>query len=200
VIRSFRQEYASRDGTPVISHVDLSIFVKHYFALCLDCNFCHDACCFHGTDVALDNLKRLEEYADGLEAYTGIPRNEWFTGDLHEDIEYAGGAYRRTRVRGGACSFLNRSGRGCLIHRFCREQDLDYHDLKPVTCWLFPVTFNAGLLQAAAEIQDGSLICSNTGPTLYEAARSELSYYFGEALISELDEIGASVSDQAAMG
>jgi hypothetical protein len=93
----------------------------------------------------------------------------------------------------GACVFLSRAGRGCLIHSFCLEQGMDFHDLKPMVSCLFPVTFGSGLLQPSDDVEDDSLICLNSDPELYQGVRSDLSYYFGEALVSELDELEAEV-------
>jgi hypothetical protein len=70
---------------------------------------------------------------------------------------------------------------------------MDYHELKPMVCSLFPLTFGEGLLQASDEAGDSSLICIGTGPTLYEGARAELRYYFGDDLVGELDELVASL-------
>ncbi len=189
MIRHLKNTYASRDGVPVIAAVDPAIFSKRYFTDCLACTFCHDICCSYGADIDVENFQRLEPYADALEDFTHVPRAEWLTGQFEDDAEVAGGRYTRTRVRDGRCAFLNRNGRGCLIHRFCLEKGLDYHRLKPVVCWLFPVTFDNGLLGPSTEIQDNSLICMNMGPTLYRAARGELHYYFGEGLVAELDQL-----------
>jgi len=52
---------------------------------------------------------------------------------------------------------------------------------------LFPLTFEQGVLVAAAELADGSLVCAGEGPTLYEGARDELRHYFGAGLVAELD-------------
>jgi len=43
--------------------------------------------------------------------------------------------------------------------------------------------------KASGEIDDKSLICVDQGPTLYDGMRGELSYYFGEAFVTELDDI-----------
>jgi hypothetical protein len=52
---------------------------------------------------------------------------------------------------------------------------------------LFPVTFDYGVLGASSEAVDRSLVCAGSGPTLYEGTRGELAYYFGDALVPELD-------------
>lgn len=194
-IKWLQRPHASQSGTPIISHVDLNIFRKRYFTYCLNCTFCHDACCTHGVDVDVENVERINAYAEALEKHTGVSRSEWFSGDFQEDAEFAGGQHTRTVVIRGGCAFLNGNGRGCLIHNFCVDQHIDYHALKPMVCCLFPVTFDGGLLHPASEIDDGSLICINAGPTLYEGARSEILYYFGSSLIAELDTMAESLRD-----
>jgi hypothetical protein len=122
-----------------------------------------------------------------------IPSAEWFTQERWPDSEFPGGSYARTQVVNGACVFLNRAGRGCSIHSFCLERGLDFHELKPMVSCLFPVTFDNGLLLPSDDVEDDSLICLNSGPGLYRGVRSDLSYYFGEAFVSELDELEAVV-------
>ena len=61
--------------------------------------------------------------------------------------------------------------------------------LKPLVSTLFPVTFEHGVLTASNELADGSLVCAGDGPTLYAGARDELHYYFGAALVAELDRL-----------
>jgi hypothetical protein len=66
---------------------------------------------------------------------------------------------------------------------------MDYHELKSLVDCLFPITFADGTLCPADEVTDGTLICADTGPTLYRGLRGELAYYFGEEFVSELDEL-----------
>ena len=54
---------------------------------------------------------------------------------------------------------------------------------------LFPLTFEQGVLVASNEVIDGTLICSGAGPSCYDGAREELRYYFGDALVLELDAL-----------
>ena len=76
-----------------------------------------------------------------------------------------------------------------MIHSFCLQNAIDYHDLKPMVSCLFPVTFGEGLLSPATEVDDKTLRCLGKGRSLYAGARSELQYYFGPELISELDAL-----------
>jgi Fe-S-cluster containining protein len=156
---------------------------------CMKCDFCHDSCCGYGCDVDVTNVARLEADAEALEAFVGVRRTDWFKGTFHGDREYPGGRYTRTRVVDGSCVFLNRQGRGCLIHSYCLEKGLDFHTLKPLVCSLFPLSFSDGLLFPSAEILDNTLQCIDLGPTLYEGARNDVGYYFGPELLTELDAL-----------
>jgi hypothetical protein len=142
-------------------------------------------------DVDLLHKREIEAHAAGLEAYTGIPRARWFRKTRTPDPDMPGGGSVRTRVADGACVFLNRKGRGCLIHAYCLEQGIDYHALKSIVDCLFPLTFWEGTLGAALEASDGTLVCLDSGPTLYRGQRGEIEYYFGTSLVRALDKIEA---------
>jgi hypothetical protein len=185
------QSYACMMGDPVLHGVDPAIFTLRYFTHCMACTFCHDACCDHGVDIDLENVARLRALPQDFHDRIGVPQSEWFTTEITRDSEFPGGAHVRTTTRNGACIFRNEAARGCAIHAYCLEQGLDYHLLKPMVSILFPVTFEQGVLTASGEAVDGSLICSGGGPSLYEGARDELRYYFGPALIAELDGLKA---------
>ena len=191
MIHPLSRPYASRWGAPVVDRVDPAIFRKRYFVQCMQCTYCFDSCCQYGVDVDVTNVARLEAVADDLEAYTGVPRDRWFTGEWTADAEMPGGKNTRTRVEGGACVFRNRAGRGCMIHSFALARGRDYHELKPMVSILFPITFDYGLLHPSNEIEDRSLQCIDDGPSLYRGVRDEIAWYFGDALVSELDALEA---------
>lgn len=177
---------------PVLDAVDTSIFALRYFTHCMACSFCDDQCCTYGVDIDADNAVRLLELGDDFKAFVGVPEGEWFTDEILDDAEFPSGRHRRTRVRGSHCVFHRKGGRGCMIHAWCLDKGLDYHLLKPMVSILFPLTFEHGCLMASNEVQDRSLVCSGQGPTLYQGVRGELEYYFGPALVKELDAIAGS--------
>jgi hypothetical protein len=189
--------FASRYGVPVIRGVEAGIFTRRYFTHCLDCTFCHDWCCQFGVDVDLIHHERILQHAAGIEALTGVPRDEWFDPDPDPDSEMPGGGSRRARVRDGACVFLDRRGRGCHIHAYAAARGIDYHDLKSIIDCLFPLTFGDGLLCVTEEVEDGDLVCLDQGPTLYRGLREELRYYFGDDCIAALDAVEAAVLTSA---
>jgi hypothetical protein len=189
--RPLPRPFPSRYGVPVLHAVDLGIFRRRYFTHCLQCTFCHDWCCQFGVDVDRYHAERILEQADALEAYTGIPRDRWFTAEREPDADVPGGETWRTQVLDGACVFLNRAGRGCLLHAFCIERGLDHRELKSLVDCLFPLTFEDGVLCPALEAADGELVCLDTGPTLYRGMRDELVHFFGRELVATLDAIEA---------
>jgi hypothetical protein len=185
-VTRLNRDYLCRQGAPLIHSVDRRIFMLRYFTRCMECRFCNDQCCDHGVDIDLENVARLDALGRDFAEQIAAPREQWFTEAAVVDSEFPGGRYVRTRTRGGACVFRS-ARRGCAIHAYALEKGLDYHDLKPLVSTLFPATFEHGVLVPSDEVVDGSLICSGDGPSVYEGARSELAYYFGEAFVAELD-------------
>ncbi len=103
-------------------------------------------------------------------------------------MEFPGGGYTRTAVKDGSCVFLDRKGRGCLLHTYAAAHGLDHRQFKPLVCALFPITFEDRLLHPSEEVKDASLVCVGPGPTLYKAVRDDLAYYFGTDFVVELDQ------------
>jgi hypothetical protein len=167
--------------------VDDAIFTRRYFGHCLRCTFCGDACCTHGVDVSVVERDRILARAEDLEPLVQIGLEHWFVPELDEDADFPGGFATRTAVVDGACVFLRRDGRGCLIHAALLTRGEDYHALKPMVSTLFPVTFGDGALLCSDELHDESLVCAGDGPTAYAMARAELGFYFGAELVAELD-------------
>lgn len=191
---SLSRPYTAIAGAPTISAVDRAVFERRYFAQCMSCGFCADSCCSHGVDVDGRVEAALHADAAAIERHTGVPAAEWFRAPAVADEDAPGGTFRRTAVRDGYCVFHSARGRGCMLHSYAITTGRDYHDVKPMVSTLFPVTFGGGALVVSDELEDGSLICSAVGPTAYEAAREELAYYFGDALVIELDALAPSSS------
>lgn len=193
MISTLSRPYPCCYGVPVITGVDHDVFVKTYFTHCLQCSFCHDSCCQYGVDIDVTKIESLYAHADLLQKYVTAPKEEWVDAERWVDAELPGGACGRTRVVDGACVFLDRKGRGCLIHKCCIENGIDYHDLKPMISCLFPLTFEHGILMPALEIEEKSLVCIGPGPSLYRGVRFDLEFYFGRAFVEEMDALEASV-------
>jgi len=193
MIRNLSRSYPSRDGRPVIFGIDTRIFHLRYFTHCSQCNFCHDWCCSFGVELDLKNVQRIQAEGEELQQLVGIDRKEWFENEVCDDDEYPGGKFTGTNVINDACVFLNRSGRGCLLHSYSMQKGLDYHHLKPIVCVIYPLSFSEGILLPSDEIEDRSLVCMGEGLTLYRALRDELAFYFGPEFIAELNELESTV-------
>jgi hypothetical protein len=191
-IAALSRAYPSVFGAPVLTAVDLRIFSLRYFTHCMDCGFCADQCCSYGVDIDVGNMERLRTLGPDFAAKIATPPDAWFSPRITADPEFPGGLHARTSVTDGACVFRARTGRGCAIHAHCLEAGLDYHDYKPIVSVLFPLTFEAGVLVPSSEAEDGSLICAGNGPSLYDGARNELAYYFGDTFVSEIDALKAA--------
>ncbi len=162
----------------------------------MQCTFCNDECCWYGADIDMLNVKRILEKAGELEEFTGINRREWFYLKRRKwDHEYPGHYYTRTAKKDNTCVFLNRKGRGCMLHSFALEKGYDYHDFKPFFCTVFPVTYYEGILFAPEEVEEKTTACLGKGFTLYRGAREELRHYFGDGLVRELDEIESTIKN-----
>jgi hypothetical protein len=187
MIVTLARAHPSLFGAPVLRAADTRIFSLRYFTHCMQCGFCADQCCNHGVDIDLANMERLIALGPAFEAFAGSPPSEWFADAVADDAEFPSGRHGRTRAVEGKCVFAAR--RGCKIHAYCLERGLDYHLYKPLVSILFPLTFEHGVLMPSSEVLDGSLICAGDGPSLYDGVRGEVEYFFGAALIAELDAL-----------
>ena len=77
------------------------------------------------------------------------------------------------------------------------ETGRDYHDIKPMVCWMFPVCWDQKVLRPNSDVKD-DLICAGKGMSLYEAARDELRVVFGDDLVRQLDLLSAQALTAAA--
>lgn len=194
MIRPLNRTYHGRSGAPVAERLDERIFTLTYFQDCMACTFCHDKCCSYGCDIDAENVVRLEAEGAALAAFAGSSADQWFRADAWKtDSDAVGGAYTRTAVVNGACIFLNRNGRGCLIHSYALAAGRDPRDLKPMTCSVFPVVVDHGLVRPSYELLEPDLICIGPGMTAYRSARNDLGYYFGGELVAELDGVEGNV-------
>jgi Fe-S-cluster containining protein len=186
-----RKEYLS--GNMAISFVHRDIFLKKYFAHCLQCNFCQDWCCSFGADIDIHNVEKIRQRKEEILPFVRPPEAEWFEDKYTYYEEYVGNQYTRIKTQGPRCVFISKDQRGCGLHRFAIRKGMDYHEIKPLVCILFPLSFSEGILSLAAEMDDNSLVCSGAGYSAYQSMRNELEYYFGSGLVEELDGIEKEV-------
>jgi Fe-S-cluster containining protein len=185
------KEYLS--GNLAISFVHRDIFLKKYFAHCLQCNFCHDWCCSFGADIDIENVEKIQQRREEILPFVRPPEGEWFEAQYTYYEEYAGNQYTRINTQGPRCAFISKDQRGCGLHRYAISKQMDYHKIKPLVCILFPLSFSEGILSLAAEMDDNSLICSGLGYSAYQSMRNELEHYIGRELVEELDRIEKEV-------
>jgi Fe-S-cluster containining protein len=177
-------------SVPALKQVDTDIFELRYYGHCMQCTFCSDWCCQWGCDVNLAERDQILAAKEGLKRFVKAPVEQWFEPDVYEDPEYPTGRYVRAAQVNGACVFRSQDGRGCNIHRYAMAEGRDYHAIKPMVCWLFPVCWDQGVLEPSGELRE-DLVCKGNGPTLYDMVRDELRHAFGAALIDELDAVRA---------
>lgn len=199
MIKALSQTYRGPEGKPTLTRVETSIFTRTYFTHCTRCDFCHSGCCALGAEVAPEEQARIEAHADAIEAFTGVPRSDWFEDQRPEDVDEAWGPFRCTQVAGAGCVFL-KPGMGCALHGFALARGMDYHTVKPMVCSLFPLSFDSGLLGAGHQVREDELICLGEGETLYRGIRDELLFYFGRGLVDELDALEADVMGRPKRG
>ncbi|MEO8514253.1 MAG: hypothetical protein ABI543_11875 [Ignavibacteria bacterium] len=195
MVIKLKNSYPSIHELPVIHSVETDIFDLTYYMKCMECTFCKDQCCEWGADIDMQNVGRVMKYKDELEAFTGIKSEKWFDeSEKGNDHEYPGHDYMRTTYdeEKDYCIFLNVKSRGCMLHSFALHKGIDYHEIKPFFCSMFPVTYMDGVLMTPEEIDEGLTACLGDGPTLYQGSRDELLHYFGPGLVAELDEIQAT--------
>ena len=183
------RSYAAREGSPVLTHVAPRIFTLTYFQPCMECTFCNDQCCSYGVAVDLPNKARIMEHAAGIRPYTTGAEADWWLDNVCDDPDFPGSRALDTKVVGRGCAFLRPNGRGCGIHAYCLERGIDYHDLKPIYCSLFPLTVDASYLVPSCEVDEKSLKCVDRGTSIYRGSRPEVLFYFGEELVAELDAL-----------
>jgi len=199
MVIKLKNSYTCIHGLPVIHSVDTDIFDLTYFMKCMECTFCKDQCCEWGADIDLQNVERVMKHKDELEAFTGIPSEKWFDHTEKKwDHEYPGGDYIRTTFdeEKDYCTFLNNKSRGCMLHSFALNKGIDYHEIKPFFCSMFPVTYNEGVLLTPEEIDEKLTACLGDGPTLYRGSRDEILHYFGPGLVAELDDLESNWLEQ----
>jgi Fe-S-cluster containining protein len=194
-IISMSKEYVS--GNMAISFVHRDIFLKKYFARCLECNFCHDWCCSFGADIDIQNVERIQHRKEEILPFIRTSEVEWFDAEYAYYEEYAGNQYTRINPQGPRCVFISKDQRGCGLHRYAISMQMDYHEIKPLVCILFPLSFEEGILLVAPELDDDSLVCSGAGHSAYQSLRNELEHYFGGELVEELDRIEKKVLGQS---
>ena len=170
-----------------ITSVDENVLVDHYHSRCMECPSCDDNCCHYGCPVDVSEMNRILTYRDELEQRTSLPASEWFTTETEPRNGFPSGEIVRTRVIDNRCVFLGKISRGCHLHALALEKGLDPHDIKPLICFLFPLTWDNSCLYVSEFLNE--LPCRNTGELILEAQIPELRMYLGDEFVSEIKQL-----------
>lgn len=98
------------------------------------------ACCIHGAHYT------DEEDRDRVEAMVDVLGPEYlqrYAEAKRSGVTARSGAEVRTKVRDGACIFLNRegfaTGAGCALHHYAVDRGEHHMTYKPEVCWIVPL-------------------------------------------------------------
>jgi Fe-S-cluster containining protein len=177
-----------------ITSIDESIFSSRYFSRCMENTSCQDCCCNYGCPVDLEEADRILTYKDALESTTGISASEWFYDEIEKRAEFPSGKIVKTRVNNNKCVFHDNGSRGCYLHRLALENGFNPHLLKPMVCFLFPLTWDGSHLYVSEFLDE--LPCKGVGMPVYEAQCNELLTYLGDGFYKEMDTLKKQVSFQ----
>ena len=170
-----------------VSKIDERMFQTRYFARCMECTECGDGCCSYGCPVDVSEVERIYHYKNQLEDLVGIPASEWFHTESIARPEFPSGLIRNTTVVNGACVFHNNKGRGCHLHGFALQQGMDPHLIKPMVCFLFPLTWDVDYLYVSEFLDE--LPCRNSGLLISDCLREEMACYLGGEFDRELETV-----------
>jgi hypothetical protein len=176
----------SNTTTLSIRNIDDNIFTARYYSHCLEYD-CKDLCCGYGCPVDIVEVERIMAFRQELEKILGRNASEWFMEQTEANPDYPSGNVKRTMVYDGHCVFHERSNRGCSLQRLALEKGVDPHQLKPMVCFLFPLTWDEGCLHVAAFLDE--LPCQRQGDPILDCVRDDIKYYLGVDLAAEMDAL-----------
>lgn len=168
-----------------IRHIDESMFSRCYASDCMG-DGCRDDCCCYGCPADTAEVEAIMAFKPELEERTGILAAQWFK-RRQRNPHYPSGYVRRTRVLDGYCVFHTRNGRGCILHRMALERGIDPHDIKPMVCFIFPLTWDGDLLHVAEFLDE--LPCRQGNCVIHTAQREEIKRYLGKAAAREIEAL-----------
>ncbi len=185
----------SQAKTLSIHNIDDNIFKLCYDSHCMQCG-CKDDCCSYGCPVDIVEVERILVYKDELEKRLGISASRWFSGEAEFNPDYPSKQVRRTSVFNGNCIFHDWTSRGCLLHRMALEKGIDPHLIKPMVCFLFPITWDGDYLHVAEFLDE--LPCKQQGEVIIDSMLPEIRYYLGEDVAREIEHIRDNISQNSA--
>jgi len=174
--------------TPSIRRIDETMFSRRYASDCMG-DGCRDDCCRYGCPTDTTEVLRILTFETELEERTGRPAAHWFK-RRRCNPDYPSGWVRYTRVFDGYCVFHDHNGRGCVLHRMALEKGLDPHEIKPMVCFFFPLTWDGGLLHVAEFLDE--LPCRRGDCVIHDAQKTEIAHYLGASAAREIECLAPS--------
>lgn len=168
-----------------IESIDEKMFTTRCYTRCLDLKACNDDCCSYGCPVDLWEKQRILIHKEALEAKMGIPATKWFNEKPEDFASFPSGQIDRTKVYDGKCVFHDNKARGCYLQKYALEKNVDPHFIKPMICFMFPLTWDQGEFYVSEFLDE--LPCKNKGSILFNCQKEEIRYYFGKKFLSELE-------------
>jgi Fe-S-cluster containining protein len=154
---------------------------------------CNADCCSGGVYADTAEREEILRHADLIRSQMDPGQEHdaarWFEADPIHDVDYPSGRAIGTEVYDERCVFLNREGM-CVLQKAAAAAVMDRYALKPLFCWLYPITIDNGELTlhdpGYAERPE---CCSyrDEGPlTVFEVCAEELTLALGSEGVEEL--------------
>lgn len=191
MIIKLQKNFTNHAEFPIINKIDTLIFSTRYPKK--ECSpQCNNVCCSGGATMDIYTFNKLLKHR-----HAPIFRSiVWEGYSFQDDPDSPGGKGCYTRFYNNRCMFQN-SDWGCSIHTYCLQNSIDVHELKFFTCCLFPVEVNKidgvkNILTAGYELRypQFDIPCKKNGDiSVYESAKNDIQYYYGEELIYEIEKL-----------
>jgi hypothetical protein len=176
----------SKTATLTIRNIDDNVFTAHYHSCCLECD-CKDLCCGYGCPMDIVEVERIMAFRKELEKSLGRDASQWFMEQTEANTDYPSGDVKRTMIYDGYCVFHDRFSRGCSLQRLALEKGIDPHQLKPMVCFFFPLTWDGDYLHVATFLDE--LPCQSQGGLILDLVGDDIKYYLGEEFATEIDSL-----------
>ncbi len=177
--------------------VGREIVEDRFAARCAMSN-CNSDCCSGGVFADMAEKQRILLHADLVRSHMDPDQvkdpSSWFDDEVVEDADYPSGRAVGTSVHGDRCVFLNGEGQ-CVLQKAAVSSGIGRYALKPLFCWLYPVTLDGGVLTLDdPEFVDRPSCCKHGAEgelTVFDVCPEELKLVLGEEGFTELrDGIG----------
>jgi Fe-S-cluster containining protein len=99
---------------------------------------CGGKCCYTSPMIRIDDQYRILEHLSGIQQHLPALNRMLISevGPFQDEMA--------TKTPEGACIFWRRQDGKCAIHVYAQETGIDWHNLKPLPCVLFPLSIVSG--------------------------------------------------------